>query len=328
VIEPWTEEEIAKGEWTPLDRFYHDFLYDERIYAAYVQASETFGRLSLKAGIRTEYSDIRTELQRTNEVNDRNYIDFFPSAFVSYKVREKNTVQASYSRRINRPGFWWLVPFMQYADSRNYRSGNPDLNPEYAHAFELAYQRFLEKGNILTSVYYRHKMDVMQRITFVEPDGLTRMIPVNLATENNFGWEFNMNYDIQPWWEVNGNVNFYYSNLQGNWEDQNFDTEAFIWDFKTNSQWTILKRVDVQLSFDFEGPRNTAQGRSLSRYNLEFGASVDVFKQKGTVTLSVRDIFNTRVRRWETTGPDFRTEGDFQWRQTRMVKLSFNYRFK
>lgn len=320
------EDQISQGEWEPLDLYNNEFIYTENIYAAYAMAGEKWGDFSAKAGLRVEYSDIRTELVRTGEKNPRSYIDFFPSAFLGYRIKKKNTIQASYSRRISRPRFWYLVPFLQYADSRNYRSGNPDLNPEYTHSFELGYQRYLEKGSLLSSVYYRYRTGVFERITFVEPSGLTRSIPVNLATENDFGLEFSMNYDIKDWWTANGNINFYRAVTKGSYEGDNLNSDTYSMHLQASTKVTIVKRLDVQCSLRYRSPRKTSQGRRKASYSVDLGASIDVFKKKGTITLSVRDLFDTRRHRWVTEGENFRTEGNFQWRTARQVKLSFNYR--
>ena len=182
------EEQNSGGEWEVLDGFLNEFLYQEKIYAAYLSAGEEWGNFSAKAGLRMEYSDIKTELVVSEEENPRSYVDFFPSAFLAYKIKEKNTIQLGYSRRISRPGFWSLLPFFQYADSRNYWSGNPDLNPEYSNSFELGYQRYLEKGSFLATIFYRYKTNIIQRVTFVEDSGVQRTFPINLSSSNNYGY--------------------------------------------------------------------------------------------------------------------------------------------
>ena len=112
------EDEVSPGVYEPLEGFNDQIIYSENIYAAYISAGEQWGNFSAKAGLRMEYSDIKTELVISESDNPRSYVDFFPSVFLGQKIKEKNTLQLSYSRRLSRPNFWSLLPFFQYTDTR------------------------------------------------------------------------------------------------------------------------------------------------------------------------------------------------------------------
>jgi outer membrane receptor protein involved in Fe transport len=323
------EDEVAPGVYEILPGFDNQIIYTENIYAAYLTAGEQWGNFSAKAGLRMEYSDIKTELLVTEESNPRSYVDFFPSAYLGQKIKEMNTLQLSYSRRLSRPNFWSLLPFFQYSDTRNYFSGNPDLNPEYTHSIELGYQRYLEKGNMLTSVYYRYKTGVIERVTFYdEVRDVQRNIPINLGTAHNFGWEFSMNYDFFDWWTANGTVNVYNENTSGSYQGIDLSNNYTAMDFKLSTKFTIADNLDLQPSFRFDSPHRTAQGSRKATYALDFAAGLKVFKGKGKLTFSFQDILDSRKWRWESSGENFDINGDFQWRQGRRVKLSFNYRLE
>src|SRR5690606_23630390 len=116
--------------WQYPTNFNDNFEYLERVHAGYVMASNTFKRWSAQAGVRGEYSDITTEQVSLDNRRNKKYFNLFPSAAISYKKSDKQTYQLSYSRRINRPGQWSLMPFMKFGDNREMRVGNPDINPE------------------------------------------------------------------------------------------------------------------------------------------------------------------------------------------------------
>ncbi len=326
----YTVEVQQNGDqWETLPRYDNEFIYVENIYGGYVTAKEKWGNFSAKGGLRSEYANIRTELTETNETNPRDYIDFFPSGFLSYKIKKRNTIQASYSRRISRPDFWDLVPFFQYADSRNYRSGNPDLEPEYTHSVELGYQRVLDNGNLLANAYYRYRTNVFEDITFVEDStGLTRSKPVNLATEDVYGVELSGTYNFTDWWRANGSINGYRSIQEGSYQGEDLFSDTYTWQAKLSTKFTIAQLVDVQSSLDYRAPRKTTQGRRKFSYAVDLAASMQVLRDRGKITLSVEDIFDTRRRRWVREGDNFRTEGHFQWHTSQQVRLSFNYRLK
>lgn len=313
------------SQWEIVDQFNNNFIFDENVYAAYLMASGKIKRFSLQGGVRAEYTDITTELKRTGEKNKQQYISFFPSAHMSYEFPSNNSIQLSYSRRISRPRFRNLIPFFSLTDNRNFYSGNPNVGPVFTHSVELGHLKTWDNGSLLTSVYYRHRDGVIERISQSDSTGLITTFPINLSTEDAVGLEFSFSYNLFKWWRVTLSANTYYSITNGEFEDQSFYAEAFTARGRFTSKWTIWKRLDIQTAFMYRAPRNTAQGRSLSMYSWDIGLAMDVLKGNGTVTFSARDILNSRRRRWEIDTPTLVSTNDFQWR-ARQFTLSFTYR--
>jgi outer membrane receptor protein involved in Fe transport len=134
------------GNLNPVDSFTNAFTFIENVYAAYAIYNGQFSKkFTYQGGLRAEYTDITTKLD-SGGTNQRDYLNLFPSAFLTYKFNPRNDIQASYSRRISRPGFWTLAPFFSFSDNRNFYSGNPDVNPEFTDSYELGYVRYFEKG--------------------------------------------------------------------------------------------------------------------------------------------------------------------------------------
>ena len=318
-------EQLQDAEWIALDNFTNNLLYDENIHAAYATYGNKFGKVSFQSGLRAEYSEVRTELVQTNEVNPRDYFNFFPSVFLGYEVNEKNTFQVSYSRRIRRPGFWELNPFLTFSDARNIWGGNPDLNPEFTNSYEVGYLKYFDKGSLTSSAFYRHTDNVIERIRQVTSDTSSTTRPQNLSTSDDYGLEFTFSYDPTKKWRLNGNVNFFRSQTEGEFEGQVFEADTYTWFGRLSSRVTVFNKVDLQVNFNYRAPRKNTQGKTLAQWNIDPAASMDVLKNKGTLTLSVRDLFNTRRRRYISEGENFYAEGDWQWR-ARQATLTFNYR--
>ncbi len=319
------KEKEENGEFFILPDFNNFFVYQEDIYAGYLMFGNKVKDFSYQLGLRAEYSDISTELLKTNEINDRDYLNLFPSAHFSYELDKSNTLQLSYSRRLSRPRFRHLLPFFNFSDNRNFFSGNPNLNPEYTNSFELGHLNYFKNGSILSSIYYRYRTGVIERITEVDDSGLILIFPINLSTQNAYGLEFNVGYDVDKWWKLNGNFNFYRAITDGVYEEQDFYSDTYSWTARFSSKLTILKTVDFQTIFNYSSPRITTQGKSLSMYSLNLGASMDILKKKGTLMLSVRDLLNSRKRRSIVESEGFYSESEFQWR-ARQILLSFSYR--
>lgn len=315
----------STADWETLSDFDNNFVFNENIYAAYVIASGKIKRFSMQGGVRAEYSDVTTELVKTNEVNNRKYISFFPSAHLSYEFGSNNSLQLSYSRRISRPRFRHLIPFFSLSDNRNIRTGNPNVNPIFTHSVELGHLKTWDKGSLLSSIYYRHRDGVIELISRSDSTGIITSFPINLSTEDAVGLELSFSYSLFKWWRITLNGNTYYSIRDGNYEDQSFYVEAFSASGRFTTKFTVFKKLDIQSSFRYRAPRNTSQGRSLSMYSWDAGLALDVLKGNGTITFSAKDILNTRKRRWEIDTPTFVSTNDFQWRSRQFV-LSFTYR--
>jgi outer membrane receptor protein involved in Fe transport len=321
-------QELDKdGSWIVFPTFTNNLVYTERVHAAYLMGSNRFNKLSLQGGLRFEYSDIKTELTQTHEINPRQYFNFFPSASVSYAIRENKTLQFSYSYRISRPEFRDLMPFSDFRDSRVFFVGNPKLRPEYTHSIEAGYLLDWKNGSILSSIYHRHRSNVIQRIvTTPEDNDSTRIIvPINMAQQNAYGLEFNISLNVQNWWRINSSANFYRAITDGVYEGDQLYSDTYTWTTRTTSRMTFFKALNFQASFNYRAPRITPQGKQLSVHSLDLALSRDVLKGKGTVTANVSDLFNTRKRRSIVDTGDYFSESVFQGR-VRQFMLTFTYR--
>lgn len=304
----------------------NDFNYDEDVHAAYLIYGTKIKKWSYQVGLRSEYSIVKTALLQTDEVNDRDYFGLFPSAFVNYDLPKGQSLQVSYSRRIQRPRFWDLNPFFSFTDERNFFAGNPNLDPEYTDSYEVQYIKIWDSGNIGGSIYYRHTEDARQRIKEVDPtEGTSITIPVNLSTEDNIGLETLFSYSGVDWLRLDGNANFFRAQSRGEFNGQNFDVDTYSWTGRLTSRFTFWDGADFQVRTNHRAGRATQQGTRDAITSFDLGFTKDLLNKNLTLTLSVRDLLNSRKRIYERFGPDFYEDGEFQWR-ARSASLTANYR--
>ena len=139
------------------------FVFEDIVYSAYLTYGKAFGLLSVKLGLRSEQvlteSTLKTPIDSTYNLD---YFKVYPTLHLNYKMDESSSIMASYSRRVNRPGFYALNPFPQYSDPYNLRMGNPFLRPEFINSFEIGYQKFT-KGTTFTSSIYAKDVNDLQR---------------------------------------------------------------------------------------------------------------------------------------------------------------------
>lgn len=316
--------QLEDGEFFNLEGLSNNFEYDEDVFALYGIYGKKFGKVGMQAGLRAESSHVVTSLLQTNEINDRNYFGFFPSMHLNVELTETNALQLSYSRRIRRPRFWDLNPFFTFSDSRNTFSGNPNLDPEYTDSYELGTIKYFESGTISGSFFYRRTTDVIQRILEFRPDGTTNRQPENLAERDDYGLELTFQYSGIKWWRVDGNANFFRSITNGQNVDDGLQADTYTWFARMTNRFTFWDGADLQVRLNYRAPRETTQGKRFSVTSIDLGLSKDLTKDI-TMTLSVRDLLNSRKRRGETIGEGFYREDEFQWR-SRSANIAFNYR--
>ncbi len=318
-------EEFGNSIWNRLDNVSNNFNYNEDIAAVYGIFGNKIGKWSYQVGLRAEHSHVVTELVETNELNDRSYTNLFPSAHVNYEIDPANSFQVSYSRRISRPRFWYLNPFFNFSNQRNFWGGNPNLDPEFTDSYEVGYIKYWDNVTLGSSVYYRKTTGVIERIARVDGEGITRTQPENLSTENAFGMEFTTTADITKGWRVDANANFYSERTFGEVGDLTLENEAITFSNRVTSKIKLWKDTEFQTRFWYRAPQNTTQGRQRSMYSFDLGLSTDLLQKKATLTLAVRDLFNTRKWRSETYGSGFFMDRVHQ-RRAGQTTLSFNYR--
>ncbi|MEX2364713.1 MAG: outer membrane beta-barrel family protein, partial [Balneolaceae bacterium] len=319
-------EEKQNNEWMVLDTFNDNFTYNEIVNAAYGIFSTRFGKFSTQLGLRLEQTIIDTELKSTSEGSKQNYLQLFPSVFLNYEFNEQQSVQTSYSRRIRRPWSRMLLPFSSFSDSRTQSTGNPNLKPEFGNSYDVGFLQYWETGSLLTSVYYRHTVDEFERITRLDDDGITRRLPINLSTEKSWGLEFSMDQDLFDVITLNANANFYQSNSEGSYENQDFSSETETFFGRLGLRWDIMDGLRYQAYMRYRGPRNTTQGRRPARTSINTGFAYEMMDGRALASFSVRDLLNSRSSNWVVEDPNFYSEQESLW-NSRSFMLNFTWYF-
>ncbi|OOG69581.1 outer membrane beta-barrel family protein [Algoriphagus sp. A40] len=321
------QEQNESGDFVTLPGLDNIFLYNENILAAYGIIGNETGKWSYQGGLRAEHTDVETILVETNESNPRDYTNFFPSAHLTYNISEENAFQLSYSRRIKRPVYNDLSPYVTFSDQRNFFSGNPDLNPEYTDAFELGHIKYYEKATLFSTVYFRKTTDKIERIRQVNDDGFSVTAPYNLTGEKSFGVEFSGDYRVKDWWKLDFNANFFHARIDASNIGQTELRKTYSWLFRQTSRFTFGEGWDIQVRANYEAKQKTAQGYRKGIFFMDLSASKRILEERGTLTLNVTDIFNTRINRFISEGYNFYTEGESQMMR-RQTNLTFAYRIK
>lgn len=322
------EKNDPSEAYVALDTFSTDFAYNEDVHAFYGIVSNELDKISWQLGLRSETTSINTVFQETGKQRNWQYTNLFPSAFFTYKLKGENQLQLSYSRRINRPRFRELNPFSSFTDNRNFRIGNPELQPEFTDSYETGFLQNLKASSIYYGVYYRHTTQLIRRVSLAPNESGERVqIPYNIGESDALGMEINAAHEFTSWYRVSGNFNFYHQQITGTVGDTiNLGARTTTFSTRISNNFKIPKLFDAQVNVNYQAPQNQSQGRRLSVTVVDVGLTRDIWKNNGTISLSARDLFNSRKWRSITDIPTFYEESTWQWRKGPTFVLTATYR--
>lgn len=293
---------------------YNDYKYQELISAVYATYGAKFGKFSFQAGLRGEYTntlvstrDVETDPFATNT---KGYFQLFPTAYLSYSLPKDNELQLNYTRRVNRPRGWELSAYRNVSDSTNISYGNPQLTPEFANALELNYIKSWKEHILSTSLYYRYTTDVIERVRFQSPlnSDIMETTYDNVASAQSGGVEIVAKNRIGKWLSLTTTVNGYYEQMspiiyKGVLLQP--ESQGFSWDARLMANFIMTKTFSGQLTGAYYSPHVIAQGKTKDSYMINLGLKKSFFDKKLNLSLSIRDVLNSRGWKNITWGDTF-----------------------
>lgn len=319
-------QQQANGSFAVIPGLQNLFVYKENISAAYLILGNKKNKFSYQFGLRGELTDIQTELKQTQEKNPRNYANLFPSAHFTYAVNANSSFQLGYSRRVRRPTYNELSPFVTFSDNRNYFSGNPNLNPEFTNSFDLGHLKYFDAGSLSSSVYYRYTTGKIDQIRTVDAQGYSKSLPQNFADQQSMGIELTSSFNVSKAYKADLSFNGFRAIIDASNINANYLVDTYSWFVRHTSRIKVGSGIDAQIRANYEAPQKTAQGTRGNIAWVDLSATKDVMQGKGTLSLNVLDVFNSRIMRTETNGGTFYTNREMQGR-LRQINITFNYRF-
>lgn len=329
-------EENKNGDFVKNDSISNNLFYKEYVNAFYSQYGTKFKeKFSVLLGLRLESTRITIDQKTSGDFSKKNYTDLFPTVNLGYNINEKQSITLGYNRRIRRPRSRFINPFPSRSSATNIFQGNPDIDPSYSNGLDFGYLNRFGKLTLNSSVYYRRSTDIF---TFISEDTgetvdvggtpvpVIRRYPINLASNDRYGFEFTVTYRPSKKWNINGNFNVFQSVTRGDYNDINYDAENVSWFIRLNNKYTLPGEIDWQTRMFYRGPREDAISKSNGMFSLDFAFSKDLFNEDASIAFNISDVFNSRKRQSVTTQPTFQSDSEFQWRQ-RTFNLSFTYRF-
>jgi iron complex outermembrane recepter protein len=255
----------------------------------------------------------------------RHYFDLFPSLFINHTFNDKNEINFTYGRRIDRPQYDNLNPFVYHLDPYTYQKGNPYLTPQYTSNFEFSYT-YNKSLNI--SLGYSRTTDVITEIPGTDPATKVSFVTQeNLQVQNSYNVNIYSPYTITKWWE--GNVNatgFYLGFKSAGLEGSNLNAGQAAFQIRTTQTFTPIKGWKAELTGNYQSALTYGLFYVKPQYSFDGGISHSFAQKKANIKFSMSDIFNTRrndvTSNYSNNNLDIR-----QKRETQIARLTFTYNF-
>ena len=305
------------------------FIYNENINAVYVNARKDWKRFGAQVGLRAENTNTKGH-QLGNDVvpdstNSNHYTGIFPSLFISYKLDSvgKHTLSFNASRRINRPNYQQLNPFLIFLDQYSYSTGNPFLEPSYNNSMELNYRY---KQLLGISFQYNRNMNAFFNATQAEGNiFITR--PENTQLRYMMAIMNNINFPVAKWWKLNINIAGAHFVTKGSVYDQSLDQSIYACRFNLLSQFTFPKDWSAEISGRYTSSIIQLQRIYSPRYYVDAGIQKKILKGKASVRLNASDIFYTLKQKEQTTGLQFAESYHITTQDSRRISIAVNINF-
>ena len=326
VLNDYRAGQYLHDTWMVLDGIDNNLSYREKIGAVYMQYKSRPGKITYQFGVRYEYTGVSIQDRKGDFGGNKHYGRIFPTMNLTYVLQDAMTIQANYSRRINRPSLWYLYPFNEVTDLNAQFVGNPALNPSFSHVAELGLTKQWNKVTLSPTAFAHFTTAPVQQYTFRNDKDVMITMPFNLSREKRYGAELSAAYNPLPWLSVNGQWTWYLFRQYGAYRDINFNFSSRSWNGRLNMRLKLPWKIAFQCRLDAQGPDNNAQSQTRSYCYLASGVSRSLFKSRGTLTLDGTNILNTNKVRTLTATDEYRIDRISNFNAARF-RLGFAYRF-
>ncbi len=300
--------------------------YNRYINSFYGSVAYEIGKITLKAGIRTEVTDRTVTEKNSNVKYNYNSVDIFPSLHLSRPVNKTMQIGLSYSRRVDRPNEWMLIPAVVSTGRYMLQFGNPELYPGFTNTFELSFSLKNDKTMLSSGIYTMLTKDAITSTT-TEKNGSYYQSYENIDNEISSGLELMTNLNLKTWWRMNLSANAYYYRIAGNLKSgQETDNSSFNWNGSLRTTFILMKKTYFEFLAIYYGPSVLPQGKSQDFYYFDFFIKRSFLKRKLSVVLRSHNTFDTGIYTEDIEGVNYKAHTWFKYEgPTFLVTLTYRF---
>lgn len=298
------------------------FNYKEQVQGLYFQYTGKSGKLAYSLGMRTEYSDIETSLDR-----NKDYFDFFPSMSLGYQIGKNKQLSLSYSKAIYRPNSRMVNPFQTLSDPNNQKRGNEGLDAYYTHKPELTFVYKRPKITYTTNLYYYYYDNFTSQFRTVDnSNGQATVSYINLDNKHYAGIDFNTKFNIIKWWSISTAMSGVYEKYSPMKEIDLKSNEEYLFHAKLTSTMRIPKFLTFQATCKYQENRALTQGDMEDFWNLDLIFAKRFWKRRAVLSFRVYDVFDSKKFKVNTSADNFMQRVKYDY-ESRIATLTFRYSF-
>jgi hypothetical protein len=317
-------EQLLGANWQTDPGRTNHFVYDEMINAAYLNGNYEWKKWSLQGGLRLEHTYSVGDLVTLTKKVKRNYVDLFPSVFLMQKLHADHQMRYSYSRRIDRPNYFDLNPFLFIISPNAYYQGNEFLRPQYTHALQVAYSY---KNKTTIGLSYNRTRDVISRVNEQEDATLqNKATMVNLDKMNNINLNIGLPITFTSWWNMRQSADIFWSQYNAVYLNQNLDVNRIAANVSMNHNFILPHGITAELSGFYNSPSVNGMSNQLGRGQVSVGAQKSLWDKKAMLRVNLNDVFKTM--RFGASNTFANTDNLFTGKfESRVIRVSFTYNF-
>ncbi len=306
----------------------NNFDYTENVYAAYLNYSKQWEKVSIQVGARIEQTDSKGVLTSQTPENgktvDQNYFDIFPSGGISYQMDKLNALSFNYSRRIDRPNYQNLNPFEFILDELTYKKGNPFLQPQYSNNFQLNHTY---KSMLSTSLSFSMTKDLMANLTDTAANGAVFLTTKNIADQEVYALNTSYPFAVTKSWNIFMNSGITFTHNAADYGDgKTIDVSATTFNIYAQNTYSLPENFTLELSGWYRSPGiwggNFATG---DMWSIDAGVKKSMWDNRASIKISVADIFRSQEWSGANNFGELMINANGGW-ESRRLKLNFSYK--
>ncbi len=305
----------------------NEFDYAEKVNAGYLNFNRQWEKFGLQFGVRMEQTDSKGDLTSQKPENEetvkQDYVDFFPSGGITYKVDQKNSLRLTYSRRIDRPNYQDLNPFEFKLDELTFKKGNPFLRPQYSNSIQLTHTF---NYTLNTSISYSRTNDLMAEITDTASMGAAFITTENIAQQDVVSLNVSYPFALAKWWNVFANASVFNTHNKADFEEgKKVDISATTFNTYAQNSFTLPKAFTLEISGWYNSPGIWGGNfATSSMWSLDIGVQKKLWKNRGNLRFGINDVFNSLHWRNHNDFGALAIKANGGW-ESRYAKINFTY---
>ncbi|HHT51658.1 MAG TPA: TonB-dependent receptor [Bacteroidales bacterium] len=319
--------ESISSEWILNPEFSNNLEHQEYIYSSYLLYSDSlFKKIYYKIGARIEYNSSELIQKSIQDTVYTKYLFPFPYLLIKYDIDNAQNIALSINRRITRPTYPQLNPFINIIDQMTYETGNKNLQPEILDKVEFNYSLIKEKFQFNSNIFYSRTQNFITQVSMLNTPERLILTYVNGKAQNKIGGDLNITYKLNKYLSLNPGFSIFYTQSTGQYNEIDLSTDNLAWTGNIKATIKPDKKTEIQLFFNYNSPIELPQFHLSEIYYADIAVKRTFLNNRFSVSLILTDVFNTR--KWEINSDNAIYKlTNYSKSETRIVWIGLTYNF-